>query len=213
MPDAEIVPPELLVVALICRKALVDSSSPWFAIEFVFRSRAAPATLPFTIPAVWLTKDNPLLPICPRPWIVLLTFVSTAPLPDSLMTATPPSDMDSVTVPAPERLTAPEIDRNVLLAPALIRICPALEIFPATTRLWLLPIVRLSPLSIVSVPTDAAISRVTTESAALPSSMQTLVLVLFGTTPVLHIAALLQLPVPPSQFVVVPVQAVGGSGA
>src|SRR5271154_4327838 len=153
--DAEIVPPELLVAALICRKALVDSSSPWFAIEFVFRSKAAPGTLPFTIAALWLTKDNPLLPSCPRPWIVLSTLVSTAPLPDSFMTATPPPDMDMVNVPPPERLTAPEIDRNVLLAAALIWICPALEIFPATTRFWLLPIVRLSPLSIVSVPTEA----------------------------------------------------------
>src|ERR1700691_5170869 len=129
------------------------------------------------------------------------------------MTALPPPDMDMVTVPPPERLTAPEIDRNVLLAAALIWICPALEIFPATTRLWLLPIVRLSPLSIVSVPTVAAISRVTTESAALPSKMKALVLVLCGAPPVLHSAAFLQFPVPPSQFVVVPVHAVGGSGA
>src|SRR6202161_3772926 len=118
VPDAEIVPPELLVVALICRKALVDSSSPWFTIEFGFRSRAAPATLPFTIPALWLTKDNPLLPICPRPWIVLLTLVSTAPLPDSLIIAVPPPVVDMVTVPAPVRLTLPDTERNVLFAAA-----------------------------------------------------------------------------------------------
>src|SRR5579862_7422924 len=75
----------------------------------------------------------------------------------------------------------------------------------------LLAMLRVSPLSIVSVPTVTLISKVTTEATAFPSSMQTFVLALFGTAPVLHIAALLQLPVPPSQLVVVPVHAVGGS--
>ena len=66
----------------------------------------------------WFTKAKPLFPIWPNPWIVLLTFVSTALLPDSLMIGVPPPLVDSVTVPAPVRLTLPEMLRNVLLAVA-----------------------------------------------------------------------------------------------
>ena len=66
----------------------------------------------------WFTKAKPLFPIWPIPWIVLPTLVSTALLPDSLMIGVPPPLVDSVTVPAPVRLTLPEMLRNVLLAVA-----------------------------------------------------------------------------------------------
>ena len=116
------------------------------------------------------------------------------------MNAVPPPVVDSVTVPPPVRLTAPEICRNVLLAAALIWIWPAFPIFPATTREVLLLMIRLSSLSMVRLPTLTLMSRVTCEATALPLSMQTFVLVLLGTPP-LHFAGLLQLPAPPCQMV------------
>src|ERR1700677_1739286 len=92
-------------------------------------TREGPVWLALLTP--WFRRARPLFPICPEPWMVL-TFVSTAPLPDSLMIGTPPPVVDMVTVPPPVRLTAPPTERNVLFAVALIRILPVFMIVPTT---------------------------------------------------------------------------------
>src|SRR4029077_5427497 len=144
--------------------------------------------------------------------MVLSTLVNCAPqLQLALMMAGPMPEVVSVSVPPPDKLTGPWILRNVLFWPALTVMCPEFEILPAAAREVLSLMMRLSPLSIVRVPTLTLMSSVTCELAPLPSSMQTFVLALLGTAPVLHFVESLQLPAPPSQLVVVPAQFVGGS--
>src|ERR1700732_4895376 len=134
--------------------------------------------------------------------MVLSTLVNCAPqLQLALMMAGPMPEVVSVSVPPPDKLTGPWILRNVLFWPALTVMCPEFEILPAAAREVLSLMMRLSPLSIVRVPTLTLMSSVTCKLAALPSSMHTFVLALLGTAPVLHFVESLQLPAPPRQLV------------
>src|SRR5208282_3429511 len=145
--------------------------------------------------------------------MVLPALVSAAEqLHAALMMAWPAPLSAIVSVPPPDKVTGPSIRKNVLSAAASIEICPEFEMLPAATSVWLSLMIRLSPLSIVSVPTVTEISSVTCEFTGLPSSMHTFVLELLGTTPVLQLAASLQFPVPPSQIVAFPVQFVPPGG-
>ena len=124
------------------------------------------------------------------------------------MYAVPPAPVvDSATVPPPVRGTLPEIIRAAVVVAALIAICPALEILPVTVSVVLLLMVSLSPLSIYRLPTVTVSSRVTKDVPGVPSAIQTFA-PLAGTAPPTHIAALLQLPEPPIQLVVIPEHAV-----
>ena len=94
----------------------VASSRPGFVMPEGFRVSAVPTWLAFIVP--WLSSASPLFPICPAPWMVLLTFVRTPPLPDSLIMAVSPPVDDSITVPAPVKLTFPDTLKKVLFAVA-----------------------------------------------------------------------------------------------
>src|SRR5271168_1644540 len=138
--------------------------------------------------------------------MVLSTLVNvTPPVSARMMAFRLWALFEKLSVPPPDNWTL-VFSRSLTRSPTELNWRrPELEMLPLMKKSMLSATMSVSPASMVRVPMLTTMSRVTTDAMALPLSMHTLTVVLLGTAPVLHIAALLQLPVPPSQFVVLPV--------
>ncbi len=145
----------------------------------------------------WLLRPIAPMPMLPAPWIVwpaelVSTFAAARPqirlLPLLL----------SVTVPVPEKVVVAPIRRSVVEPEEFSPSVPAFTRLPVIDSVWPLLMPSVSPLLMVRSLMLALTFSETTESTALPPSMNTLSPTA-GALPPIQLAPTFQLPGPPSQ--------------
>ncbi len=83
-------------------------------------------------PAAWFVRISPLFPICPAPWIRLLTFIN-APAFAWFMIGAPLPPFCIITVPPPVKVTTLSIRQHDVVVHLHKRNVPVLLIVPATS--------------------------------------------------------------------------------